>query len=162
MTELYGTDFPFIAVSPCTHVRSWTDENVSGTLKGLIDHLVQVYEIDPDRIIITGHSLGAIGVWNMISTYGDFFAGAVPVSCGIDLPLDYDRCAEVPVYGIVGNMGEYENNYRRAMVKIVDNITQAGGNASLLVLDGATHEDTSTAAFGMETFQWILEQKRSE
>lgn len=71
--EIYGDEFPFIAISPCTREYSWINNKIPVTLKGLIDTIVTECEIDPNHIIITGHSRGAIGAWHMVNLYGDFF-----------------------------------------------------------------------------------------
>ncbi len=162
MYERYGGVFPFVVVSPCTRVTSWTLGYVSGTLKGLIDHLVEKFGADPDRIIITGHSRGAMGVWYMINTYPGFFAGAIPISCGANTPIDDDICAKIPILGFVGTEGDYENRYRNAMDRIIEDINHAGGNAERIMLEGARHEDTPYDAFTEDTFRWILERRRGE
>ena len=156
--EIYGDSFPFIALSPCTNTTSWTKYAVPDTLKALIDDIAVKCKIDPDRIIITGHSLGAIGTWNMVSLYGDFFSAAVPISCGIDQPMDYANCANVPIWAFAGTVGEYEVNYNNAMHHIVDRIVSYGGNVRITVLSGADHEMTLLAPYTPEFFQWMLEQ----
>lgn len=160
--EIYGEEFPFIAIFPCTRVYSWTDGTVPQTLMGLINKTVENCCIDPRRIIITGHSRGAMGTWAMISSYSDYFAAAVPVSCGAEVLLDYDSCAKVPVLAFVGNSGNMELSFQYAMGQIVQNLTHAGGQAELIILDGCTHDDTSEQAYTEETFRWMLEQKRGK
>jgi predicted peptidase len=157
--EIYGDDYPFLLLLPCTHARSWTAQPVHETLIALIDSICNEYEVDRQRIIITGHSLGSIGTWKMISTYGDYFSAAVPVSCGIDEAIDYDQCAKVAIHAFCGTIGGDEQNFRPAMTRIVDRITEAGGNAKLTVIDGADHEAMVTAAYTKELFDWLLEHK---
>lgn len=156
--EIYGERYPFIALSPCTRVASWTDGTIPETLKGLIDQTAETYLVDRNRIIITGHSRGAMGVWYMISTYGDYFSAAVPISCGASVQLDFDSCATVPVLAFVGDTGEDEYKYRLAMERIIYCIQEAGGKAELIILDNAVHGQTH-AAYTAETFWWMLDQK---
>ena len=156
--EIYGEKFPFIAISPCTRVESWISGSIPQTLIGLIDDISERLSINTDRIIITGHSRGAIGVWHMISTYGDFFSAAVPVSCGAETALDMENCVQVPVLAHAGNIGKNENIYREQMFNIVHKIKENGGNAELIVLESKNHTQTSTCAFTEEVFLWMLEQ----
>ena len=156
--EIYGEKFPFIAISPCTRVESWISGSIPQTLIGLIDDISERLSINTDRIIITGHSRGAIGVWHMISTYGDFFSAAVPVSCGAETALDMENCVQVPVLAHAGNIGKNENIYREQMFNIVHKIKKNGGNAELIVLESKNHTQTSTCAFTEEVFLWMLEQ----
>ena len=156
--EIYGEKFPFIAISPCTRVESWISGSIPQTLIGLINDISERFSINRDRIIITGHSRGAIGVWHMISTYGDFFSAAVPVSCGAETALDMENCVQVPVLAHAGNIGKNENIYREQMFNIVHKIKENGGNVELIVLENKNHTQTSTCAFTEDVFLWMLEQ----
>ena len=156
--EIYGEKFPFIALSPCTRVESWISGSIPQTLIGLINDISERLSINRDRIIITGHSRGAIGVWHMISTYGDFFSAAVPVSCGAETALDMENCVQVPVLAHAGNIGKNENIYREQMFNIVHKIKVNGGNAELIVLENKNHTQTSTCAFTEDVCLWMLEQ----
>ena len=158
MKEIYGYDFPFIAISPCTRLYSWTSGTIPTTLKALIDNIVETYHIDTNKIIITGHSRGSMGVWYMISTYGDFFSAAVPVSCQSQwMTLNATECAKVPILAFVGTGMDY-SYYGYGMTMDVEAINEAGGNATLVILDGCDHAMTMTEAYSIETFEWMLQQ----
>lgn len=156
--EIYGENYPFILISPCTRVFSWTDGSIPATLMELINTVIDQYRIDRKHLIITGHSRGAIGVWYMISEYGDIFSAAVPVSCGADRALNSERLATVPVYAIAGDIGQDERIYSYKMEMLVSQINELGGNAEFSLLQGCSHADTDTAAYTQETFEWMLEQ----
>src|SRR5437868_4966391 len=52
-------NFPFVVVSPqCAAGEIWTDVDA---LVALMDHVEADYRIDPDRIYLTGHSMGGRG-----------------------------------------------------------------------------------------------------
>lgn len=156
--ELYNGDFPFFLLMPCTHERSWSNFRIPETLKSLIDKTVSNLAIDENHIIITGHSLGAIGTWRMVSDYGNFFSCAVPVSCGIDEELNFSNFSDIPIWGFVGTVGYYEENYNKAMVRIVDLVNANGGNAELTILEGFSHTDTVSYPYSYELFDWMLAQ----
>ncbi len=156
--EIYGSEYPFIIISPCTRHKTWIDGTIPATLKGLIDHVAETYNVDRDRIVISGHSRGAIGTWNMVSLYGDFFSAAVPISCGTGKALDMDNMVKVPVWGFAGTGEAAEQEYMGRMKNLIQRITEAGGPAQLTVLEGATHGETSSLPFTKETFEWMLSQ----
>ena len=156
--EIYGEDFPFLLLLPCTRIQSWSLNDVPYTRYELIESVASTYESDRDHIIITGHSLGSIGTWKMVSLYGDYFSAAVPVSCGTNEELDYDNFISVPVWGFAGTSGYEEQMYCNAMKNIVSAINNSGGNAIITVLDGATHLDTGTQSYTQELFDWMLSQ----
>lgn len=156
--EIYGDDYPFILLMPNTRQYSWIKPNIQQTLKELIDYVVEEYKIDKEHIIITGHSRGAIGTWYMISQYGDYFSCAVPVSCDYELEdFVITQAITVPVQAYVGGGSDYRN-YAKNMTALVDQINEAGGEASLIVLEGKEHWQTSYAAYTLETFEWMLAQ----
>lgn len=154
--EIYGEDFPFIAIFPCTRVQSWTNGTIPQTLMNLIDYTVERFQSDTSRIMLTGHSRGSIGVWYLISEYGDYFSCAVPISCGPTTELDYEKCATVPVRAIAGKVGELENRYGYAMKWAVANIVECGGDAEIIVLDNVNHMKSSTLAYTQELFEWMI------
>lgn len=156
--DIYGDDFPFLLLLPCTHKPSWTGNGVPETLVGLIDEVTETYRADKAHIGITGHSLGSVGTWKIVSLYSDYFSAAVPISCGIDEPIDLERCSKVPIMAFAGTVGADEKNYNPAMHKLIDSINQVGGDAKMCVIDGADHEAMVTAAYTKELFDWMLSQ----
>ena len=112
--EIYGESFPYILLEPNTRIESWTKGNIPKLLFELINYVVDYYNIDPNKIILTGFSRGAIGVWDMISIYGGYFSAAVPVSSPHQKGhIDYIKAAEVPVWTFAGDIGETERWYHQ-------------------------------------------------
>lgn len=76
-----GANYNFVMIAP-----QIPDSNcksayfVPSKIKTIIDGVVSKYPIDPERIIITGFSLGGINTYKMLKTYPGFFAGAIPVA----------------------------------------------------------------------------------
>lgn len=155
--EIYGENYPFILIVPCTRQPSWTNGTIPETLKGLIEASAAECSAAQDRIILTGHSRGAMGVWYMVSTYGDYFSAAVPVSCGTGCVLNYENLAKVKIFALAGDNDEYENIYRAQMEIIVGEIQKNGGNAIFTRLEGCGHGETAREAYTKELFEQILE-----
>ena len=162
--EAYGEEFPFIGLTPCTRRITWVHDTVPDTLMELIEYAVSEYRINREKIIITGHSRGAIGTWNLISLYGDYFSAAVPMSCDcgdVDFenhPERYQEAAEVPVRAFVGYQGELDSKYCPAMNYMCERIRQNGGDAELTVFWEYYHDATCNLAFTPDLFEWMLSQ----
>lgn len=156
--EIYGEEFPFIALFPCTRTTSWTSGSIPETLMGLIEHIAEEYRVDRDKIMLTGHSRGAMGVWNMVNRYGGYFSCAVPVSCSPGIDLDYDMFSQVPIRAAVGTVGDLERSYGKSMQLTINALKEAGSKAEIIILSGLSHPETSTAAYTKELFEWMLEQ----
>src|SRR4051794_4322852 len=70
-------DFPFIVISPqCpTDQRGWRPE----PLAALVDDVLANYKADPDRVYLTGLSLGGFGTWSLAARHPDKFAAIAPI-----------------------------------------------------------------------------------
>lgn len=159
--QIYGESFPFILLEPNTRIESWTYGDIPELLFELINRVAVGYSVNVDKIILTGHSRGAMGVWDMISIYGGFFSAAVPISSPHQKGhIDYIKAAEVPVWTFAGNVGEIECWYHRHLAQNVDQITVSGGYGKFTILKGCDHGEAKIAAYSKETFEWMLAQQR--
>lgn len=159
--KAYGDEFPFILLEPNTRIKSWTSGDIPELLIGLIDRVANRYSVNTDKIIITGHSRGAIGVWDMISIYGNYFSAAVPVSSPHQKGhIDYIKAAEVPVWTFAGDIGDIECWYHEFLAKNVEMIEVSGGYGKFTVLEGCDHGKAKNKAYVLETFEWMLAQER--
>ena len=114
--------------------------------------------IDIDKIIITGHSRGAIGVWHMIGEYGDYFSAAVPVSCSNETNLNVENMKNVPIWALVGGGYNDYNTYGKMLDIIAGIINKYDGNCTVTVVGTYNHGDMATAGYTKEVFEWMLEQ----
>lgn len=155
--SVYGDDFPYIILQPNRRSQRWQVDSVMTTVKELIDYTCEQYLCDTDHIIITGMSGGAVGVWNLVSKYGDYFSCAVPVSCpGY---VNANNYKNVPVRAFVGGASDDYNTYYWSMVSSVNSVNNGGGNATLEVIPGGTHGSTYHTVYSTpEVIEWMLEQ----
>jgi predicted peptidase len=109
-------DFPcFVAAPQCPRDSAWSPINFRerkaeyaddpaepGRLAlELVDELKAEFPIDPDRVYITGLSMGGFGTWDLIARHPDRFAAAVPV-CGGGYPDRADAIKGVPIWAFHG------------------------------------------------------------
>jgi predicted peptidase len=73
-------DFNFLAVFPQTQ-GNWHANSPDGERAAAILTVVeQLYKVDPNRVYLTGLSLGGIGTWSLAAAYPQKWAAIVPVS----------------------------------------------------------------------------------
>jgi predicted peptidase len=108
----------------------------------IINALVLAQPIDPDRIYVTGHSMGGAGAWHMIAHRPRFFAAAVPV-CGHPLPATAAAVKDVPIWNFHGEADEVEPVATSRVM--IDAIRRAGG----------TPRHTEYAGVGHNVFMWV-------
>src|SRR4030066_1336392 len=71
-------DFPFIVVSPQCPQGQWWTEKVE-VLINLLDEIVNRYNVDTERIYLTGLSMGGYGTWTLAAAYPERFAAIAPI-----------------------------------------------------------------------------------
>jgi poly(3-hydroxybutyrate) depolymerase len=77
--------WPFVVVmpqDPYSH-HYWTDPDIMAMAMAAFDAEVKEFNGDPQRLYLTGLSLGGYGAWEIAKNYPGKFAAIVPVSGGI-------------------------------------------------------------------------------
>jgi predicted peptidase len=69
-----------IIVAPNCPARSWVDDHSEAAVLALLDHVRGEYRIDPDRLVVTGFSLGGMGTWYFASRHAEMFSAAIPMA----------------------------------------------------------------------------------
>ena len=147
--------------------KGWTDEEVQEALMETIEEIAGTNgNVDMDRIYITGHSMGALGVWGMIAAYPDVFAAAVPISGLWDGSVD--DLVDLPIWIFHGEKDEVVPVDRETMLR--DRLEELGGNVRMTIY---TDEDFAAAGVtdphganvptysNQEMFDWMFDQKRN-
>lgn len=72
-----GAHFPFIVVAPqCNPENIWNTE----ALLRLVEHVQGKFNVDQDRIYVSGFEIGGYATWELAATNPDRFAAIVPFS----------------------------------------------------------------------------------
>ena len=152
-----GKQFPFVlAIPQCPTGFYWRGNVVIG----LIDHLIENYSIDPNRIYLTGLSMGGYGTWQISHEYPERFAAVAPV-CGGGLfvsPYFMDRLKNLPVWAFHDKRDDvipYQES-----VSMVEGVNAAGGNAKLTTLDEGKHNISEEAYNNDELYDWFLKHSK--
>jgi len=150
-----GKDFPFIVVSPqCPGGRWW--EPVE--LAALLDEIVEKHKVDPDRVYVTGLSMGGFGTWSLAAYQPERFAAIVPI-CGGGEPFTTRLFSHVPVWVFHGAK-DFAVPIERSE-KMVEAMKKAGGNIKFTVYPEAGHDSWTETYDNPELYDWLLQQKRA-
>jgi len=153
-----GREFPFIIVSPQCPTDSWWPEQVE-TLAALLDDVQAKYAVDPDRVYVTGLSMGGFGTWSLISRYPQRFAAAAPICGGGDRYVAR-RLRNVPVWAFHG--GKDPVVPVQASVEMVEAVKKAGGDAQLTIYPEAQHDSWTETYNNPKLYEWFLSHRRGE
>lgn len=154
-------DLPFITVSPQCPMDSWWSAEVDA-VDALIDEVVATYAVDPDRIYLTGLSMGGYGTWHLATAYPDRFAAVVPICAGgfrfLGFPEKARVLKDVPVWVFHG--AKDARVPVEESVKVVEALKAAGGNVRLTVYPDATHDSWTQTYDKPELYEWFLQHRR--
>lgn len=97
-----GIDFPAIVLTPQVTISDWQRQrdgiDIPGDLHTLVAYYKNNFNVDPERIYVTGLSLGGGGAWNYTRLYSDEVAAVVPI-CGVGTAgANMDQLADLGVW----------------------------------------------------------------
>ncbi len=148
------TDFPFVVVSPQCPKGTWwkTDRLVP-----LLDHVIDKYKVDADRVVVTGLSMGGFGSWGLAGKCPERWAAVVPI-CGGGDPEQAEKMKDLAIWNFHGAKDRVVPIGRsEAMVNAV---RDAGGQVKFTVYPEAGHNSWTQAYSTPELYEWMLEQRR--
>jgi len=122
----------------------------------LIDKLVEEKGVDPERIYITGISMGASGTWEMLYRFPEQFAGALILNGRSD-PNKASQISQTPIKIFHGQNDEIAplNN----SIKMKAALDKLNADVELKILE-AGHDITQNA-YDIDAFKWLLDQRKS-
>ena len=149
--------FPFLAVSPqCPRGSWWTDELPA--LDELLRHTQATERVDPDRVLVTGMSMGGYGTWALAITHPERFAAIAPV-CGGGSAPGAPRIAHLPIWAFHG--GRDDVVPLSASEAMVEALRRAGGAPRFTVYPELAHDSWTRAYGDPELYTWLLAQRRA-
>lgn len=126
----------------------------------IVRHLVAEHQADPDRLYITGLSLGGFGTWDAIQREPDLFAAAVPICGGGDIRRVRD-IKNLPIWVFHGSDDKnVKVDCSRRMVSALKNI----GNRKVKYTEyeGVAHNSWDRAYADKEMIEWLFKQTRTK
>jgi predicted peptidase len=134
-----------------------------------VAYAVSHYNVDPNRVYLTGLSCGAFGIWEYVAAYGDTqIAAAVPYA-GNGLPAwNTARChlGSVPLWAFSGALDDVVNP-EGSTVPIANLRTCPGidhDRARVTLYPDFFHEgwdEAYSGALGDDIYSWMLSHARS-
>ncbi len=163
---------PYLATDPSffmipisqTNMSGWgeatqpisTPEKFEGelTIKVLKSDVMTKYNIDPNRLYITGPSMGGRGTWDILRRYPTLFAAAAPAAAPAS-PDDAALFLNQNIWAICGEVDPIVQGERDA----VDAIRKLGGNPIYTELAGHGHDSWRWVYPDPQFVPWIYAQR---
>jgi predicted peptidase len=153
-----GRKVPAIVISPqCPANTTWVDH--TKTLEALLDQVQARYEVDPQRIYLTGLSMGGTGAWVLANDQPGRFAAVVPI-CGRKPKTTLDMAAlkNVPIWVFHGARdGTVPAQDSKDLVEALKN---AGSSVRFTLYPDLEHDSWTSTYADESLWTWLLAQRR--
>jgi len=178
--------FPFIVVFPqARRYQLWTGEMATLALKAL-DQTVEEFNGDPQRLYVTGISMGGSGTWYVAARAPDKFAAIVPI-CGfvdikrLDIPTEFktlilednpfakspdpyvaiaSQISKVPTWIFHGGADSVVSPDESR--KMFQTLKALGADVKYTEYDGVGHDSWDRAYAEPDLVPWLLSHRRSQ
>lgn len=172
-------DFPAVVVMPqCRRRMWWGDPAMEAQAFAALEASMKEFEGDPDRVYLTGLSMGGYGTWAFGYKYPDKFAALVPVCGGVTTVRAFpappwhpaSKAPEEPYAEAAKGIGRtpvwafHGSRDRRVPVdesrRLTEALKAAGGNVRYTEYPGVPHNSWDKAYSEKELIPWMLSQRR--
>jgi len=155
-------DLPFVAISPqCPNNHWWSD--YIGALEDLVEQTIATYDIDPNRVYLTGISMGGFGTWHMIVEHPHLFAAAAPICGGGAWPYGiHERVSSIRHLPIWVFHGAKDDTVPLSeSQEMVDLLKKCGADVRFTVYPDAMHDSWTVTYDNPELYEWFLSHRRA-
>jgi predicted peptidase len=147
-------DFPFIVVAPQVATDMvWS----TARLDALLEEVQEKYRVDPDRVYVTGLSMGGYGTWHLAMEYPHRFAAIAAISGGAT-PSGMCALKHLPIWVFHGAKDDVIKPDRSE--ELVERLKRCNGNVRFTVYPDAGHDAWTQTYENPELYDWFLQQRR--
>ncbi|NMM47226.1 PKD domain-containing protein [Marinigracilibium pacificum] len=155
-----GRNFPFVLISPqARYPWDWSPD----FLDEMVNEMINKYNIDTDRVYLTGLSMGGNGVWDYAATsnYSDKLAAIVPIAGW--MTKDGCNLKNLPMWAFTGEYdgpGSPNTGTEKAVAAYLKCVSNPTPEPILTVYPGTGHNAWDKAYGDNNMWNWMLAQKR--
>ena len=168
--------WPFLVLFPQKPGAEEEWEQHEAALLAMLDTVADRYNVDPNRVLLTGLSQGGHGTWVLGARHPQRWAALVPI-CGYASAPPRQRAgdhfapafrgsaaelapalAALPIWAFHGEADETVPV--AATLELVEATRRAGGSPKLTVFPGVGHNSWDAAYRNPQLSEWMLQQVR--
>lgn len=146
----------FVLTPQCPEGKLWNAEEIYL----LIQKIIKENPIDPNRIYLTGLSMGAWGAWNLAYSHPELFAAVVPIAGFVDRIPMMDPCKfkGIPIRMYHGLLDNVVDIYYSS--SIYKKIKECDSNIDFQIFVDANHDSWSRVYDSDEIYNWMMLQSK--
>lgn len=144
----------------CYSIAKTEESEEMKCILGLLDECMNYYNVDPDRVYVTGISMGGFGTWDLLSRHGARFAAGMPV-CGGGDPSYAKLLTRIPIRTFHGSEdGAVPVTSTRKMFAAIKR--EGGEKITYTELDGWDHGIWDHVYSDRDNIDWLFSQTLTE
>jgi predicted peptidase len=174
--------FPFVVLFPqCRDGGFWAFKSEEKHALEVLARSMQEDSIDPDRVYLTGNSLGGYGTWLIGAQHPETFAAIIPICGGVAPPKGRKLPPDAPFYGapdpFVAVATALDKTGRKMPVwafagerdwlvdpdqtrKTIEALKRDGNDAKMTIYPGVGHDSWDPTYSNPDVWTWLAQQKR--
>ena len=151
-------DLPFITISPqCPANRWWGDYLYA--LEDLVEQAINILPVDPDRIYLTGMSMGGYGTWHLAVDYPQRFAAIAPICGGGSVGLA-PLVKDIPIWATHGDKDlAVPIGAERPLIEALQKL---GADVTFTVIPDGGHDVWTATYEDGAIYDWLLKHRLSD
>ena len=143
-----------IIVAPDCNAPDWANPESERDVLDLLDHLLDEYNIDPNKTLLTGYSMGGMGTWYIAARHQDRFSAAL-IMAGVPQADSTEFDWKIPLYILHGRADEYVPIGATEIA--VEQLKSKDVDINYIALDEIAHFETYRyAAHLRASVPWIM------
>jgi pimeloyl-ACP methyl ester carboxylesterase len=162
LDSAFAKKFPFILICPQCPPRGerWDQPVMLKAVLALLDDVTSKTRTDPDRVYVTGLSMGGKGTWMLAMEAPARFAAIAPIAADTFDAEGAAKLRKVAAWSIVG--AEDFGGAVEANQKMVAAVQTSGGDAKVTVVPGEGHFVWTRFYPDPTFYDWFLTHKRAK
>lgn len=151
-----GSGLSCVVICPvCPKGMTWDP----AWIQSLAQQAIAQYQVDADRIYLSGYSMGAHGTWESACRYPELFAAVVPIA-GRGRPEEAAKLRDLPVWAFHGAKDEVIPV--SASEDMLSAMREAGGTPKFTLYQERGHDICTEPFLTSELWEWLLRQRRGD
>ena len=150
-----------------SEIKSWSGPNAFSAeptaptkrVLGTLDALLKELPVDPDRLYVTGLSMGGYGTWDLLARTPERWAAAAPI-CGGGDAAKIVAAKDVPIWAFHGALDPIVPVARTREMIVA--LRGAGGQPMYSEYPYVKHDSWSPAYGEPELLPWLFAQRRGQ
>ncbi|MBI1324351.1 DUF1080 domain-containing protein [bacterium] len=151
-------DFPAIVIFAQAKETWAADSEDASAALAILEEVSARFKVDPNRLILSGLSMGGRGAWEIAAANKGRFSAVVPI-CSPARIETAQALMTVPLWAITGDADRVETV--RSMRTMVDKLHELGAPAKYTEYRGVGHNSWDRAYADRELIDWMIAQKRN-